>query len=163
MSPAARPGEIATAGPLVLPPELEAARQIARRDGLALAGRVDPAIAWALAQAGLARIVDVRTREELAFVGRVPGAVHAAWATGVELQRNPRFLDDLAAVGGFDGPVLLLCRSAVRSARAAEAATAAGHPAAFDILEGFEGRLDAQQRRGALDGWRHRGLPWVQG
>jgi hypothetical protein len=32
----------------------------------------------------------------------------------------------------------------------------------FNVLEGFEGELDAQQQRGHGDGWRLRGLPWVQ-
>lgn len=163
MSAAPLLDDATAAPPAALPAPLAAAREAARRDGLAFAGHVDPATAWRLAEAGLARLVDVRSPEELAFVGRVPGAAHAAWATGIDLQRNPRFLADLAAVGGFDGPVLLLCRSGVRSVRAAEAATAAGHGAAFNILEGFEGTLDARQRRGAVDGWRLRGLPWVQG
>jgi hypothetical protein len=30
------------------------------------------------------------------------------------------------------------------------------------VLEGFEGELDADTRRGGLDGWRFHGLPWVQ-
>lgn len=153
----------ATAPDDALPEPLRAARAAARREALDFAGHVDPADAWALAQAGLARLVDVRSAEELAFVGRVPGAGHAAWAAGIGLVRNPAFLDDLAAVGGFDGPVLLLCRSGVRSVRAAQAATAAGHPAAFNVREGFEGALDARQQRGGTDGWRRRGLPWVQG
>jgi rhodanese-related sulfurtransferase len=149
--------------PDALPPPLASAHAAARRDGLDFAGHVDPAAAWVLAQAGLALLVDVRSAEELAFVGRVPGAVHAAWAAGVALQRNPAFLDDFAAAGGFAQPVLLLCRSGVRSVRAAQAVTAAGHPAAFNVLEGFEGAIDERRQRGTVDGWRHRGLPWVQG
>ncbi len=42
------------------------------------------------------------------------------------------------------------------------AATKAGFTNVFNILEGFEGDLDEQQRRGAFNGWRHAGLPWVQ-
>jgi rhodanese-related sulfurtransferase len=146
-----------------LPSALAAAQAAARREGLDFAGHVDPATAWSVVQAGQALLVDVRSAEELAFVGRVPAAAHAAWASGIALQRNPGFLDDLARVGGFARPVLLLCRSGVRSVRAAQAATAAGHPAAFNVLEGFEGALDTRAQRGAVDGWRRRGLPWVQG
>jgi rhodanese-related sulfurtransferase len=45
---------------------------------------------------------------------------------------------------------------------AAEAAKKAGFTDVFNVLEGFEGEIDAQQHRGGADGWRHRGLPWVQ-
>jgi rhodanese-related sulfurtransferase len=58
--------------------------------------------------------------------------------------------------------VLLLCRSGNRSALAAEAAAKAGFTQVFNVLEGFEGELDAAQRRGASNGWRFHGLPWIQ-
>jgi len=58
--------------------------------------------------------------------------------------------------------VLLLCRSGKRSALAAEAATKAGFTSVFNVLEGFEGELNEAQHRGTADGWRFRGLPWVQ-
>jgi rhodanese-related sulfurtransferase len=56
----------------------------------------------------------------------------------------------------------LLCRSGKRSALAAQAAAAAGFGRAFNILEGFEGEIDASKHRGAKDGWRFHKLPWVQ-
>jgi len=58
--------------------------------------------------------------------------------------------------------VLLLCRSGKRSALAAEAATKAGFAHVFNVLEGFEGELNEARQRGTGDGWRFRGLPWVQ-
>jgi len=51
----------------------------------------------------------------------------------------------------------------VRSDAAAKALTAAGFRNAFNILEGFEGDLDADGQRGHLGGWRKHGLPWTQG
>jgi rhodanese-related sulfurtransferase len=45
---------------------------------------------------------------------------------------------------------------------AAEVATKAGFTKVFNVLEGFEGEIDAQQHRGGSDGWRFQGLPWVQ-
>jgi rhodanese-related sulfurtransferase len=87
--------------------------------------------------------------EERKFVGSVPGSVHVAWATGTSLTRNPRFVRELEAKTGKDAVVLLLCRSGNRSALAAEAAAKAGFTQVFNVLEGFEGRLDSQQRRGA--------------
>ena len=106
--------------------------------------------------------MDVRSTEERKFVGHVPGSVHVAWATGTALTRNPRFTRELEAKVGKHSPVLLLCRSGKRSALAAEAAAKAGFSAVFNVLEGFEGELDGQHHRGAQDGWRFHGLPWIQ-
>jgi rhodanese-related sulfurtransferase len=145
-----------------LPPVLAAARQTAQSQWLAYAGGVSPAQAWALVQAGQARLVDVRTHEERVFVGRVPHTLHVAWATGTGMTRNPRFARELEAKVGKEDVVLLLCRSGKRSVLAAEAATKAGFRQVFNVLEGFEGELDTQQRRGARDGWRFHGLPWEQ-
>lgn len=147
---------------LSLHPALERARTVARDIGLSYAGSLPPADAWALFQAGEAVIVDVRSGEERKFVGQVPGAVHVAWASGTALTRNPRFVRELEAKVGHDQVVLLLCRSGKRSALAAEVATKAGFANAFNVLEGFEGELDADSHRGTADGWRFRGLPWVQ-
>ena len=78
--------------------------------------------------------------------------------------RNPAFLDEVAAASADkSAPVVFLCRSGVRSVAAAEAATAAGYTAAYNILEGFEGPPDEQSHRGRTAGWKARGLPWKQG
>ena len=85
-----------------------------------------------------------------------------AWATGTALTRNPRFARELESKVKKDGVVLLLCRSGKRSALAAEVAAKAGFTRVFNVLEGFEGEIDANQHRGGSDGWRFHGLPWVQ-
>lgn len=145
---------------------LESVRAVALSTGLSYAGGVLPRQAWGLFSAGQAMLVDVRTTEERKFVGHVPGSVHVAWATGTSLTRNPRFVRELEARlsgdGGKDAVVLLLCRSGKRSVLAAEAAAAAGFRHVFNVLEGFEGEIDARQQRGGSDGWRFQGLPWVQ-
>ncbi len=149
-----------------LPAVLAQARTQAQQAGLAYAGGVSPKDAWALLETGQALLVDVRSTEERKFVGHVPTGLHVAWATGTALTRNPRFVRELeaklAAHGGKQAIVLLLCRSGKRSILAAEAATAAGFAHVFNILEGFEGEIDATQQRGKSDGWRFHGLPWVQ-
>lgn len=146
-----------------LPPELEQIRARAAADGLPYAGGIGPKEAWALVEAGKVVLVDVRTAEERKFVGHVPNSLHVAWATGTSLSRNPRFVRELESkLGGKDVPALLLCRSGKRSVAAAEAATKAGLTCIFNVLEGFEGELDAGQQRGKADGWRFHGLPWVQ-
>jgi rhodanese-related sulfurtransferase len=148
---------------LVLPQALEEAREAAQQAGLPYAGGVPPQLAWQLFSAGEALLVDVRSGEERKFVGHVPDSLHVAWATGTALTRNPRFVRELEAkVGGKEAVVLLLCRSGKRSALAAEAAAKAGFTQVYNVLEGFEGEIDAQQHRGVADGWRFRGLPWAQ-
>ena len=152
------------------------AHEYGSRTGLAYAGAVTPTQAWQLAQSGTAAIVDVRSRYEHEFVGRIPGSVLIEWrfyegggegssggGGGVTSRPNPAFLDQLRAAHAPDQPLLLLCRSAVRSHNAAIAATAAGFTRVYNILEGFEGDKDAHGHRGTLGGWRRAGLPWVQG
>jgi len=143
-------------------PVLVRARQEAQAAGLPYAGSVAPLDAWALVQSGAATLVDVRSGEERKFVGHVPDSLHVAWATGTSLTRNPRFVRELEAKAGKGDVVLLLCRSGKRSALAAEAVAKAGFAHVFNVLEGFEGELNELQRRGTADGWRFRGLPWVQ-
>ena len=146
-----------------LPPLLAQVRLEARIAGLPYAGDLRPAEAWALAQAGAATLVDVRSPEERHFVGRVPDSLHVPWASGTALTRNPRFARELAARVGRHQPLLLLSRGGERSVQAAAAATQAGFLYAFNVAEGFEGQLDPAGQRGRLNGWRFHGLPWMQG
>ena len=141
---------------------LDAVERDAHTRGLPYAGGIPPELAWSLVSAGEARLVDVRSAEERKFVGHVPESLHVPWATGTSLTRNPRFVRELEAKVGKEARVLLLCRSGKRSALAAEAAAKAGFTQVFNVLEGFEGEIDAQQHRGGQDGWRFHGLPWVQ-
>lgn len=146
-------------------PALQEAATRAAAEGLPYAGSVTPRQAWQLVSQGLALLVDVRTAEERKFVGHVPGSAHVPWATGTALARNPRFVRELAALLAKQPQpaiALLLCRSGKRSVLAAEAAAAAGFRHVFNVLEGFEGEIDAQQHRGGGDGWRFHNLPWVQ-
>jgi len=46
---------------------------------------------------------------------------------------------------------------------AAQAATQAGYPNSFNILEGFEGDKDGAGHRNTVGGWKFARLPWVQG
>lgn len=141
---------------------LAQARARAASELLPYAGRLPAVDAWALASGGHATLVDVRTAEEVKFVGRVPGSLHVPWMTGTAMLRNPRFVRELEAKVDKDKPVLLLCRSGKRSADAAAAAHKAGFTSVFNVTEGFEGELDAAQQRGHHNGWRHSGLPWIQ-
>jgi rhodanese-related sulfurtransferase len=139
----------------------QAAAERARKLGLSYAGAVLPAEAHALMQAG-AKLVDVRTKPELLYVGRIPGSAAVEWQTYPGNRENPEFLGELAAVAAKDEPIMFLCRSGARSHAAADAATRAGWKEAYNILEGFEGDKDALQHRNSVSGWRKAGLPWTQ-
>ncbi|MBK8063557.1 MAG: rhodanese-like domain-containing protein [Betaproteobacteria bacterium] len=146
--------------------DLESIKKTARQRASQLkstyAGALLPEEANALMQAG-ARLVDVRTKAELEWVGRVPGAVSIEWNTWPGGQPNPDFLQQLEAQVGKDAPVMFLCRSGGRSHSAATVAAQAGYAEAYNILQGFEGDKDAAGHRNTLGGWRLAGLPWVQG
>jgi rhodanese-related sulfurtransferase len=132
-----------------------------KKMGLAYAGALLPAEAHQLMQAGAA-LVDVRTKPELLYVGKVPGSLAVEWQTYPGSKPNPEFIAELAASVPKDRPVMFLCRSGARSNSAAEAATRAGWKEAYNILEGFEGDKDAEQHRNSVGGWRKAGLPWTQ-
>jgi len=144
---------------------MDEARKQARERGqklkLGYAGALLPAEAQALMQAG-AKLVDVRTKPELLYVGRIPGSIAIEWQTYPGNRPNPDFIAELSAVVNRDETVMFICRSGVRSDSAAEAAMRAGYKDAYNVLEGFEGDKDAAGHRGTAGGWRKAGLPWTQ-
>lgn len=143
---------------------LNLAQQRAAALGLPYAGALTPAEAHDLLRlAPGARLVDVRTRAEWDWVGRVPGAVEIEWNRYPGGARNENFLAELKRQVEPGVPVLFLCRSGGRSDGAARLAAEAGYSSAYNILEGFEGDRDANGQRGKIGGWRHAGLPWQQG
>lgn len=139
----------------------QAAAERAKKLGLPYAGALLPSEAHQLAQAG-AKIVDVRTKPELAYVGRIPGSLAIEWQTYPGNKPNPGFLGELAASAGKDETLMFICRSGARSHGAAEAAARAGWKESYNILEGFEGDKDSKEHRNTVGGWRVAGLPWTQ-
>lgn len=125
------------------------------------AGDVPAELAWQWLQAGEAVLVDVRTDAEREWVGKVPGAVAVAWKQWPGMAANQNFDAELRAAVPEGKKAVLLCRSGVRSVAAAQRAAGLGIEA-YNILEGFEGDVDANGQRGQLGGWRKRGLPWHQ-
>ncbi|CQD04940.1 rhodanese domain-containing protein [Mycobacterium lentiflavum] len=134
---------------------------------MSYAGDITPLEAWKLLSDNpQAVLVDVRTDAEWRFVG-VPDlsslgrdAVFIEWNTATG--HNENFLAELKdKLPAQSGPVVFLCRSGNRSIGAAETATEAGIEPSYNILDGFEGNLDAQGHRGET-GWRAVGLPWKQ-
>ena len=109
-----------------------------------------------------AKMVDVRTRAELDWVGRVPDAVGIEWVIYPGMKSNANFIAQLEQQVDKEALVMFICRSGVRSHNAAIAATQAGYSDCYNVLEGFEGDKDADGHRNVLNGWRKRELPWEQ-
>ncbi len=123
-------------------------------------------------------LIDVRSRLEVGLVGQPPSVdVHVPWldtvmplrwddeAGGWAMAANPAFAQEVAArlerLGvARDTPLLLLCRSGERSARAADALAALGYTTTISVVDGFEGDLGADGRR-TVNGWKNAGLPWT--
>ncbi|KJF23338.1 UNVERIFIED_ORG: rhodanese-related sulfurtransferase [Nocardia globerula] len=140
-------------------------------DNVSYAGDLTPEQAWELLRENPeAVLVDVRTDAEWKYVG-IPdvtslgnSAVQIEWVSYPNGARNDNFVDELKESGVVPGsgkPVIFLCRSGQRSIGAAESATAAGIGPSYNVLDGFEGGLDADGHRGVV-GWRAIGLPWRQ-
>lgn len=142
---------------------LSLAQERAKALGLVYVGAVTPKEAYQVLQlAPGAKLVDVRTRAELDWVGRVPGAVEIEWSHYPGMARNEHFLVQLKAQVDHEALLFFLCRSGARSDQAAKLATEAGFSGCYNILEGFEGDKDANGQRNKVGGWRQAGLPWLQ-
>src|SRR4051794_831500 len=139
----------------------QAAAERAKKMGLSYAGALTPSEAHELMKAG-AKLVDVRTKPELQYVGQIPGSLKVEWQTYPGSKPNPEFIGELAAAASKDEPVLFICRSGARSHGAAEAAMRAGWKETYNVLEGFEGDKDPSGHRNSVGGWRKAGLPWTQ-
>lgn len=145
-------------------PLLDVAAARAAEMGLPYAGALLPQEAYTLWKSlPGATLVDVRTRAEWDWVGRIPGAVEIELLTYPGNRPNPAFAEQLAAQVPADAPVLFICRSGGRSHNAAMIAMQAGYSETYNVLEGFEGDRDGQGHRGTVGGWQAAGLPWVQG
>lgn len=123
-----------------------------------------PQQSWDLMSADTSAImVDVRTKMEHTFLGRPLNAVHVPWKESPEWVLNADFISQVEQVAkDKSAPVLLLCRSGVRSLDAANALEKAGYSHLINILDGFEGALDDNKHRGNISGWRFSQLPWEQ-
>jgi rhodanese-related sulfurtransferase len=142
---------------------LAQARARSAERGHGYQGALLPAQAYELLhKAPGAKLVDVRTRAELDFVGRIPGSIEIEWQTYPDSRPNLGFLAQLRQQVDKECLVMFICRSGARSHAAAAAAAAAGYTQCYNVLEGFQGDKDAQGQRDKVGGWRFAGLPWYQ-
>ncbi|MBR0751111.1 rhodanese-like domain-containing protein [Bradyrhizobium jicamae] len=130
---------------------------------------ISPRQAWDLLAAQKhARLVDVRTEPEWAYVG-VPdladlgkAVAKISWHVFPEMRVNSEFIGKLRATYDTAHPVIFMCRSGGRSLAAAKAAFEAGFARCFSLAGGFEGDVDEDGHRGTKSGWKAEGLPWRQ-
>lgn len=142
---------------------LQSAQLRAKSMKLSYEGALLPAEAYEiLKSAPGAKLVDVRSRAELDWVGRTPDTVEIEWATYPGMKLNLHFLAQLEQQVDKEALVLFICRSGGRSHHAAEKATQAGFRDCYNVLEGFEGDMDSNRHRNSIGGWRAAGLPWIQ-
>ncbi len=142
---------------------LETAQQRAKEANFPYQGSLTPKEAYEILQSAPgAKLVDVRTRAELDWVGRIEGAIEIEWMTYPGMKANPHFLPHFEQQVENEALVLFICRSGGRSHAAAVAASQAGYTSCYNILEGFEGDLSTSKHRNVSNGWRAAGLPWLQ-
>ena len=108
---------------------------------------VAPAEAAAMAGAHSVTLVDIRTPGEWADTGIPSGARTVSWGQPDFMQR----MLDLVA-GDRDAPLVLICRTGNRSARAVAALREGGFTQVRHVAEGMAGGPNGP-------GWLTRGLP----
>jgi rhodanese-related sulfurtransferase len=121
-------------------------------------------------------ILDVRTPEELLFVGhpamawKIPVAVQSyAWdeARGqFPMRPLADFVARVQAIAGPEDTICVMCRSGGRSAIAVDMLAKAGFKRAYQVLDGMEGDVikDADsvfQGQRLKNGWKNSGCPWT--
>ena len=113
--------------------------------------------------------VDLRTKPEWQFVGManlqdIGHEVHLiSWLNYPDGLSNSQFTEQLGQIASDTStPIFFICRSGRRSLAASKFATSHGYQYAFNIDEGFEGKLDGSGQRGRRNGWKSAKLPWSQ-
>lgn len=121
-----------------------------------------PQAAFELAQQINTVFIDIRSEIEHFFVGSPTGVINIPWQDAPDFELNPDFLAEVSRVAAKDQTILLICRSGHRSIDAGNFLLESGFTVVYNVLEGFEGDRDSNHHRSSVNGWRFRGLPWIQ-
>ncbi|MBF0153696.1 MAG: rhodanese-like domain-containing protein [Magnetococcales bacterium] len=125
-------------------------------------GHLTPHEAFAMVQKKDVVFIDIRSEIEHFFVGNPPGIINVPWQDAPDFELNPNFVEEIGHVARKDQTVVLICRSGHRSIDAGNTLLKNGFTSVYNVLEGFEGDRDEHHHRSSVNGWRFRGLPWVQ-
>jgi rhodanese-related sulfurtransferase len=122
------------------------------------------------------KIIDVRTPEEMIFVGHGPMAwkIPVAsqlfeWDTDKQhfpMQPLPDFVSRVQQAAGPNDVLLVTCRSGGRSAIAVNMLAKAGFRNVFQVIDGVEGDVVTDSDSVFLgqrlkNGWKNSGCPWT--
>ena len=121
-----------------------------------------PEEAFELLKDKKAVFIDIRSEIEHFFIGNPPGAINIPWQDAPDFELNPDFVKETSNVAKKNQPIVLICRSGHRSIDAGNKLIQEGFQRVYNVLEGFEGDRDEHHHRSSVNGWRFRGLPWVQ-
>lgn len=127
-------------------------------------------------------LLDVRSRPEVTFVGiasrvdvHIPFMVlpqtarYDPVAKGYSLEPNSSFefdFMDFAEATGMseETPIVIICRSGSRSAKAANVLYELGYSNVYSVVDGFEGDKAAdgpEKGHRMVNGWKNAGLEWT--
>ncbi len=130
---------------------------------------------------GKVLMIDIRTRAEAMYVGMASAVDYLVpvldfpefweWSDQTQeyiQQANPNFVKDIEArllAKGLtkNDPVILMCRSGVRSNAASGLLAELGFKQAYTVIDGFEGDTakDGEQKgQRVVNGWKNAKLPW---
>jgi rhodanese-related sulfurtransferase len=122
------------------------------------------------------KLIDVRTPEELLFVGhptvawKIPAFAQVyEWdvAKGkFPMKYLPDFISRVRSVAAPEDTLLVMCRSGGRSALAVNLLAQAGFTQAWNVVDGMEGDPvddpgSASHGKRAKNGWKNSGCPWT--
>jgi rhodanese-related sulfurtransferase len=125
---------------------LQLAHERGRELGLPYAGALTPQEAyevWQLAPG--AKLVDVRTRAEWDWVGRIPGAIEIEWMSYPDNRPNSHFLAQLKQQVDREALLMFICRSGARSHQAAALASQASATRLLQRARGLRGGQGRQR------------------
>jgi rhodanese-related sulfurtransferase len=126
-------------------------------------GHLTPEEALPLVSQPETLFIDIRSEVEHFFVGSPRGVINIPWQDAPDFELNPDFVTDVArAAKDKSRTIVLICRSGHRSIDAGNRLIQEGFQSVYHVLEGFEGDRDEHHHRSSVNGWRFRGLPWVQ-
>lgn len=124
-------------------------------------------------------LIDVRARSEVNFLGMPtpaaaniplkevsPALEYDAKKKSYKMIDNPDFadaVDRLVQEKGLakDAPIVLMCRSGSRSAKAADILAGRGYTKVYSMVDGFEGDKAKDTKLRTVNGWKNSGLPYT--
>ncbi|MBI2877737.1 MAG: rhodanese-like domain-containing protein [Candidatus Tectomicrobia bacterium] len=109
--------------------------------------------------------LDVRTPQEYAYVGHIPGATNLPWAlwnpaTYQHDRPNPAFEKEALSRLDKGRKYIVYCRSGGRSRAACNRMATLGYTV-FNLKDGFEGQTDKKTGLPTINGWKIKGYPYT--